>query len=96
MVSTHDKRMLPAIPCSELMSRLEDASKFEVIGVDEGQFFPDLVQFCEKLAARGRVVIVAALDGTFQRQVSSSPPALELKFEICSAIWTYLKTSTKV
>src|SRR5690348_9043635 len=30
--------------------------------------FPDLVEFCEKMADMGKTVIVAALDGTFQRK----------------------------
>jgi thymidine kinase len=41
----------------------------EVIGIDEGQFFPDLVEWCdEQVNVHGRLVIVAALDGTFQRK----------------------------
>ena len=31
--------------------------------------FPDIIEFCETMANRGKTVIVAALDGTFQRQV---------------------------
>lgn len=42
--------------------------EFDVIGIDEGQFFPDIVPFCEDMANGGKVVIVAALDGTFQRK----------------------------
>jgi len=44
------------------------ALKHDVIGIDEGQFFPDVVSFCEQMANMGKVVIVAALDGTFQRK----------------------------
>ena len=40
--------------------------EFDVIGIDEGQFFPDLVPWCEQMANRGKIVLVAALDGTFQ------------------------------
>lgn len=32
--------------------------------------FPDTVEFCEEMANLGKTVIVAALDGTFQRKVS--------------------------
>ena len=31
--------------------------------------FPDVVEFSEEMAGLGKTVIVAALDGTFQRQV---------------------------
>ena len=40
----------------------------DVIGIDEGQFFPDIVSFCERMANQGKIVIVAALDGTFLRE----------------------------
>ena len=55
--------------------------EYDVIGIDEGQFFPDIVTWCEEMANRcswrwkpnfknvfrGKIVLVAALDGTFQR-----------------------------
>ena len=66
--------------------------EYDVIGIDEGQFFPDIVNWCEEMANRcsfwstnertrnvklreedeseffrGKIVLVAALDGTFQR-----------------------------
>jgi thymidine kinase len=43
-------------------------AKETVIGIDEGQFYPDLVEQCDRLAARGLIVIVAALDGTSDRK----------------------------
>ena len=39
-----------------------------MIGVDEGQFFPDVVKFCEDVAELGKTVIVSALDGDFRRK----------------------------
>ena len=36
--------------------------------------FPDIVQFCEEMANLGKTVIVAALDGTFQRKVGLVEP----------------------
>lgn len=35
--------------------------------------FPDIVEFCEAMANAGKTVIVAALDGTFQRKVRPGP-----------------------
>ncbi|XP_010006981.1 PREDICTED: thymidine kinase, cytosolic-like [Chaetura pelagica] len=34
--------------------------------------FPDIVDFCEMMANAGKTVIVAALDGTFQRKAFGS------------------------
>lgn len=42
-----------------------------MIGVDEGQFFPDVTQFCEDMANMGKMVLVAALDGTFQGRMGA-------------------------
>ena len=38
------------------------------IGIDEGQFFPDLVEFAEEMANNGKRVIIAMLDGNFARK----------------------------
>jgi thymidine kinase len=46
---------------------LVDVSEM-IVGIDEGQFYPDLVACCERWAAEGRRVIVAALDGDFARR----------------------------
>lgn len=68
-MSTHDKQMLVATSCGRL-SEVGDAwREYDVVGIDEGQFFPDLMPFCEAAANAGKIVIVAALDGTFQRKV---------------------------
>jgi thymidine kinase len=40
----------------------------DVIGIDEGQFFPDLLEWCEEqMNKHHRMIVIAALDGTFQR-----------------------------
>ena len=41
--------------------------EYDVIGIDEGQFFNDIVEFSEMAANRGKVVIISSLQGTFLR-----------------------------
>jgi len=67
-VATHDRQTFEAISCSKLSDIADIARQFEVIGVDEGQFFPDTLTFCEEMANLKKIVVVAALDGDFQRQ----------------------------
>jgi thymidine kinase len=67
-IATHDKTVSSATGTTELKNLTKCASDFGVIGIDEGQFFPDLVEFCEMMADAGKTVIVAALNGTFQRK----------------------------
>lgn len=67
-ISTHDKEMVFALPTDNLSKVAHAANDYDVIGIDEGQFFPDLLLFCEEAANHGKIVIVSALDGTFQRK----------------------------
>ena len=60
--------MVFALPSDKLSKVAAIANDYDVIGIDEGQFFPDLLPFCESAANAGKVVIVSALDGTFQRK----------------------------
>lgn len=68
-LSTHDRITLSAETAYELTPILarQDLDQFSVIGIDEGQFFPDTVEFAEKMANMGKIVIVAALDASYQR-----------------------------
>uniref|UniRef100_A0A8D0EF15 Thymidine kinase n=1 Tax=Salvator merianae TaxID=96440 RepID=A0A8D0EF15_SALMN len=67
-VSTHDRNTMEALSACSLKDVHQEALSAAVIGIDEGQFFPDIVEFCEAMANAGKTVIVAALDGTFQRK----------------------------
>ncbi|XP_076879689.1 thymidine kinase, cytosolic [Brachyhypopomus gauderio] len=67
-MSTHDRNTMDAVPANCLIDVRPVALDASVIGIDEGQFFPDVVEFSEEMANLGKTVIVAALDGTFQRK----------------------------
>ncbi|XP_029783941.1 thymidine kinase, cytosolic isoform X1 [Suricata suricatta] len=66
--STHDRNTMEALPACLLRDVAQEALGVAVVGIDEGQFFPDIVEFSETMANAGKTVIVAALDGTFQRK----------------------------
>jgi thymidine kinase len=65
-VSTHDKQVRKAHSHTTLWDAC--VMDYEVIGIDEGQFFPDIVAFCDGMANRGKTVIVSALDSNFRRE----------------------------
>jgi thymidine kinase len=69
-VCTHDGRKKDAKRTDRLMKLLDMAlhENVDVIGIDEGQFFEDLVEFCETCANSGKLVVVAALDCDFLRR----------------------------
>ena len=67
-VVTHDQIKYDSIDCKNLNDSYEMLKAYDVIGIDEGQFFPDLVEICEKLALLKKIVIIAALNGDFRME----------------------------
>lgn len=61
----------------------EPGGPVTVVGVDEGQFFPDLAAGCERLARRGVRVYVAALDSDFRRRAF---PAVRALLPLCDFV----------
>jgi len=65
-VVSHNSNSIESIPVEKAEDILELANGYEVIGIDEAQFFSDiLVQVCNRLADKGIRVIVAGLDMDF-------------------------------
>ena len=67
-VVTHDLLKYDSINCKNLRDHFEKIKNYDVIGIDEGQFFPDLVEVREELASLKKTVIVAALNGDFRME----------------------------
>ena len=64
-LSTHDRSQLEALPTKMLAEVEPEAMKYDVIAIDEGQFYPDIVEYAEKWANAGKTIIISALDGTW-------------------------------
>eukprot|EP00009_Paramoeba_aestuarina_P000749 CAMPEP_0201509038 /NCGR_PEP_ID=MMETSP0161_2-20130828/2205_1 /ASSEMBLY_ACC=CAM_ASM_000251 /TAXON_ID=180227 /ORGANISM="Neoparamoeba aestuarina, Strain SoJaBio B1-5/56/2" /LENGTH=188 /DNA_ID=CAMNT_0047903871 /DNA_START=293 /DNA_END=859 /DNA_ORIENTATION=- len=75
---THDRQTHQALPCSSLFQATQQIKDggYDVVAIDEGQFFPDVYDFCEQMANEGKTVIVAALSSTFQRKPFGDIPLL--------------------
>jgi thymidine kinase len=62
-VVSHDSTSMSSLVIKESRTILEHAQQYQVIGIDEGQFFDDeLIAISEKLALLGKRVIIAGLD----------------------------------
>lgn len=68
-VSSHDGEKMSAVSVIRLKDvNYDNLMNCDIIGVDEGQFFPDVVEFANEWVDRGKVIILAGLDGTFDRK----------------------------
>ena len=67
-VVTHDLTKYESIECKYLFESFDKLKQYDIIGIDEGQFFPDLVEICQKLVLLKKVVIVAALNADYKME----------------------------
>jgi thymidine kinase len=70
-IASHDKEVEKAICVSTLaeVDSMAHSQEFQVIVIDEGQFFPDLYQYVTTWADTLPVhIVIAGLDGTSERK----------------------------
>ncbi|KAL4493556.1 hypothetical protein ABPG72_004049 [Tetrahymena utriculariae] len=67
-IVTHQHKKHYAVKCFELKEIEQQYQYYDVIAIDEGQFFLDIADKCDQYANDGKIVVVAALDATFQRK----------------------------
>tara|TARA_R110001599_G_scaffold155813_2_gene341667 strand:+ start:168 stop:725 length:558 start_codon:yes stop_codon:yes gene_type:complete len=73
-IKTHDGTKSVAIKLTKLMSLLQDKRfrdmlyESSVIGIDESQFFDDLVEFVLAIESLNKIIIIAGLDGDSNRK----------------------------
>lgn len=76
-VVSHDENSIRSTPVEAASQILLYANGFDVVGIDEAQFFDDeLVTVCNKLADAGTRVIVAGLDMDYTGKPFGPIPAL--------------------
>ena len=83
MIATHSGLSCEAVPVTTLSELGEAWRGFDVIGIDEGQFFTDIVEFSELCANQSKIVIISSLQGTFYRQ--SFPNIIQL-IPLCESV----------
>ena len=76
-VISHDQNSIKSKPVSNPGKIIKLSEKFEVIGIDEAQFFDDsLVDVCNELANLGKRVIVSGLDMDYKGKPFGPMPNL--------------------
>ena len=76
-VISHDQNSIKSKPVSNPGKIIKLSEKFEVIGIDEAQFFDDsIVEVCNELANQGKRVIVSGLDMDYKGKPFGPMPNL--------------------
>ena len=86
-VVSHDANAIDSIPVNEPKAIVPLAANYDVIGIDEAQFFDEsLVKVCMLLADQGKRVIVAGLDLDYRGNPFGPMPALVASAEFVTKI----------
>lgn len=76
-IVSHDENAISATPLKYAKDIIAHADAYNVIGIDEAQFFDEeIVHVCENLANTGKRVIVAGLDMDYTGKPFGPMPAL--------------------
>ncbi len=76
-IVSHSEQSYPSEMIENAEEILEKSFDYEVIGIDEAQFFDEnLVDVCQRLADSGKRVIVAGLDQDYRAQPFDPMPKL--------------------
>lgn len=67
-ICTHEHEKIQALACHTLEEVMNVLKTYDVIGIDEAQFFSDLVPSCEKLCSEGKIIVCAGLSGDFKME----------------------------
>lgn len=66
-VVSHDENYISSLPLDSSLEIYQHINEVNVVGIDEAQFFDmELVEVCQKLAVKGKRVIIAGLDMDFR------------------------------
>jgi len=86
-ISSHNNNKSKAIVVINENEILNKAKKYQVIGIDEAQFFSSLlVEVCNKLANKGKRIIVAGLDMDYKGNPFGPMPNLMATAEFVSKL----------
>jgi thymidine kinase len=72
VMTTHDNVEIPCITTEKLIDawnqiKEDDINKYDVILINEGQFYDDLVEAVKDMLSYNKIIYVCGLDGDFQR-----------------------------
>ena len=67
-IVTHDNNHYDAIKCSNLKEIENITDIYDVICIDEIQFYSDAAEYCDKWANHGKIIEVCGLNGNYKRE----------------------------
>ena len=68
-LTNHDNIPIPCVSTNDLCALIKIVDSYQVILINEGQFFHGLVPFVKEQLSQKKQIYIAGLDGDFQRNV---------------------------
>lgn len=67
-IKTHSDIKKNGIKTDELLKVFSTCMNYDVIAIDEAQFFPDLLNYIKQIEKYDKIIFIAGLDGDFKRE----------------------------
>ena len=67
-LSNHDDLTVPCLKTDKLMKLEDELNKYDVILINEAQFFDDLYDLVNRLLFRNKTIYIGGLDGDYERK----------------------------
>ena len=67
-IKTHSDIKKNGIKTDELLKVFSKSMNYDVICIDEAQFYPDLVAYIKQIEKYDKIIFIAGLDGDFNRE----------------------------
>lgn len=68
VIGTHDAHYIEAVKCTNSSEIIEVSKNHDVVGIDEAQFFTNIIKICDDLRRDGKIVVVSMLNCDFQKR----------------------------
>lgn len=88
-IITHDQIKQNAVSCSSLKEIFNILKNYNIIGIDDGHFFEDIVDICEELSLLGKTIVVTALNGDYKMEPFSNIERLVSKINKIKLLHAY-------
>lgn len=83
VISSHDGKLHPATKVAKDGLLNTNTDKYSIIAIDEAQFFDNLREFVDREFKKGKIVLMAALNSTYQAKMF---PTIVDVLPICTKI----------
>lgn len=88
VVRSHSNFKFPAMVVKNIVELETHATDYDVVGIDEGQFYEGIVDVVDEMHMGGKIVIISMLNGDYRREPFDNVSRLYAKATKIHRMWS--------